>query len=301
LAAAILFLAQGLSLAWYFQGIEKANLAVLFEASSQIIYFCGLIIFVRSKADYVVAVYTQAAANWLSLLAAFLVLGWRERIISPTRYGIWDQMVASSTFFWLRAGQLVYGGAVPLILGYLSTSRELAYFGIADKFLVLIVALMNPLSQALVPFFSRHTTERGFLPLPTILLILFATVTLCCAFCTAVAFEAENIVHLVFGQDFIQSVPALKLFCICGPLVVSSIVISQFVLIPLRMERYVIMTALPSGALSILVTIFLVPPYGAIGAATARLITELLIASVLAVVFIKRATGHHQLWSSRRS
>jgi PST family polysaccharide transporter len=235
----------------------------------------------------VLAVYVQAGAAWLSVVASGFVVRSREHLPYPTRRDAQREILRSNSFFWLRAGQLLYGETIPLILAYLSTAEQLAYFGVAEKSLLMIASLMNPISQAILPFISRHVANRGVVPWKIVLTFLLVTTSASAVICSMIAYNAEFVIDLVFGRQFAGCAPALRIFCATGPLVVVSMVIGYFVLIPLHRERYLVVSSLIGGVVSIVISVALVPSMGAAGAAFARLGPEAIIAVMLGILFIR--------------
>jgi len=171
---------------------------------------------------------------------------------------------------------VVRGRVGVIILAYLSGSVAVAMLEVATSLTVRINVLGRSVNDASYPFLSSQFvkdarsltkyTAKG------IRFLLIASVLIA----TVIWVFGEDIIGLLYGEDFLEAVPALKLLAL---------------LIPLRFVTYSLGTALTasnrqskratavtvSAVVNVLLNLLLIPRYQMMGAVYAIIITEVML------------------------
>ena len=185
-------------------------------------------------------------------------------------------------------GMTAYRNLNIIILNYFVNNYAVGIYALAEKIIKAIQSLINPLSQALYPYFGYKakicpTQKNNIKNLAKI--ACFMSLGLI-AIVLAVYILSDYIV-IIIGKDFIQS---SKLVHLMLPVVVFGCLnyLLGFVgLINLNKQRYFLVSVIGSGTISILVLVILTRWIGIEGAAYAMSLSEFSLFLLCATKLIK--------------
>jgi PST family polysaccharide transporter len=283
LIGAVAVVSYGGSFAWYFQGQERAGTAVLVEAFPQVIQFVFVFLLVRGSQDVWIAALLQtvAAAGTIACASAFIV---RDRL--PWRFkldGVGQAIKGATPFFVERLCLTLYQTATPLFITALSVKEQAAFYSVGDKFLQFLGGLSIPLTYALLPGISRRVAAEPrdwSLSLKVVGIVSGIT----CILAVASFLGAERIILFLFRPAYAAAIPVARCFCFAACFVSYNACLANFILVPARRARILIMTSIIALVLSLCSQGFLLPHFGALGTAMSRGIAEFGVAIVLTIV-----------------
>jgi O-antigen/teichoic acid export membrane protein len=260
----------------YFLGVERMH--VWTEASTVMGLITGVIGIILIATTHQLLAF--CAAPVLGQLGA---LGWLT-------YRMPDGVRASARASWTEVRALthsllpfaaafiattVYYRADILILSHMRVPAEVGLYGAASKVLDLTQALALACAGALLPRLARMAnTRRASGTVAT--LILSGTVP----FATLLFILHGQFVRAVFGNAYVDAAPLLALL---APVIVP-LTLNMFALVFLAAHdgmRAAALAFAAASALNICLNVLLVPAHGAAGAATAKLVSESMLAIAL--------------------
>ncbi len=278
---------------WLLQGLENMRLVAMLQLASKVLPL-PLLFWMVSSADDVAL--TLGFFSLVSLLAGVLSMLWivRQGLVGwqwPTWLELVGALRSAGVLFLSRLSISLYTNLVPLVVGLVAGSAQLAYFNLADKVKTLVQSLLNPVSQALFPrmsllFKTDQAAAWTLLRRSAVGVLLLSALAGSCMFV-----GADVIVHILGGEDFDQAVPLMR-WLACVPLIVAlSNLLGVQIMLPLGMNK--VFTAILAGAS--MVSVVLIYPMvlagQALGAVQLVVLAEVLVTLSMA--------GY--LWRSRRA
>jgi O-antigen/teichoic acid export membrane protein len=254
LAAAFIFIDR--------YGIAGFLLVYAVAATAQLIV---MVFALRGQANGHAA--TPVATIRLKEIASFAGYAWLASIIS--------------VFVWQRM-ELYF------IDRYLS-STDVAYFSVAITLGALISQPMNILGSALLPYFSAQLSSVDGLQrsaqLYVLLTKLFAWVSFFAAF--VLAAHSGFLVTLVFGEAYIGAEQTVS-FILAGSAFGTIASVGSALVYSAGRARFIFFSGVFGAAFTVLAGVTLVPSFGVIGAATSKILIQLVMIAAGTVYIVQR-------------
>lgn len=285
---------------WFYSGLEQYDFitkrSIFFKGISLILVF----IFVRTKNDYV----TYALITMFSTVGSYIFNFLYSRKFIKYHVDIHSlnlkrHLKPTLLLFSSILAVSVYTNLDTIMLGFFSGNREVGLYTVACKVEWLLLMLINALSAVLLPRLSKHIEDNNYSMFNQIVknsmnLILFISIPLSLFFMVT----AQSTVLVIGGADY-------KSAALCMIILMPILVISGFsnitgnqILIPLGKDK-AFLYAVSSGAiLNFAFNWFVLPRFGANGAAADTLIAELtqmLIQSYFCRKTIKKSLKFNQI------
>ena len=286
--------ARGLSPNWYFLGLERMRAPSASDAGAKILAALGVFIFVKTpehgwRVLALQAIATTAALVWLTARM------YREIPLRRPRLAHAVQTLRdSAVVFVFRASSGLYLQANAFVLGLFAAPQVVAFFGGAERIIRAAVNLLHPLSQTLFPRMSHLavTDTRRAGRLLTVGLVALGGLGVLTG--AAAAFWAPLLVRVILGPGYEAAIPVLRILSILPPTIAVGTLLGIQWALPMGLERPFYRFVLSAGILNILLAVFLVPPYGAMGMGISVMMAELFVAGCLVALF-KRKGGFLRL------
>jgi len=283
----ILGFLNAFSLSWFFQGLRQFRTSILLEAIAYPITILLVLLFVRGPEDGIYAMIALVVSGAVCLTTSFFfALKYASFRLQPLRD--WLKEVKNATIFFATSFSftLLTSGST-YILSLMATATEVGYFGAAEKFVSLGVSFLGPMGQVLMPTISglhKENVARAFqvarkgLMVETCygLLAPLAGVVL-----------APFLIPLILGKGFEPSVLLFQIMLWIFPFAAFKHAVILYMLVPLRKEKYFLMTSLVNVAVNLSIALMAVPLWGATGMAYARIGGEVVATVFLAIVISK--------------
>ena len=283
LPAYFMVLGTCLTPAFYYQGIERMGTMALVNAVVKFSSIPFIFWFVKSQADIGVAIGIQAGFIFLAGLANFVVLWRSDQLVwlKPTIAHIWNCLWEGWPLFLSTASISLYTNSNTVILGFVANTAAVAYFTAAQTVIRAGQGLYGPISQALFPRMSHlfhHSKDSALVLLRRVLWVQGAlTACITCIFWIA----APWLMKILFGDHFEQGASVLRWLAPLIFLIGLSNVFGIQGMVPLGHSKPFSRILLASGILNIVIIFPLGYLFGADGAATAVLMTELFVTALM--------------------
>lgn len=263
---------------WLFQGQENFRFLAFRTFLIQLILIFLLFSTISKESkinDYFILIFIASAIA--AIISIFMV---REmifiRINSP--YSLikhFNNIINNSS---LTLSISLYVNLDVLILGILSSQYQVGYYTIVSKIYRLLLMLTSSIGNVLQPRLSQLAhcrNENEFQD--TIKRLIEITLLICIPLFCFFLIYSEEIIKLIAGNSYAES----KLVSVVlSPVLILIGLTSIFgfqVLYPLGKERLVLRSIFIGASTSILVNLILTPRHGAVGAAWATVVAELIV------------------------
>jgi PST family polysaccharide transporter len=259
---------QGLNPTWFFTGLERLRLVAGIDVTIRLLTAVAIVGLVRHEDEgaRVLWIWTLGALSSVTVLTALL---YREvPFRRPTAPASRSALRAGGALFLGTAAVSLYTSATVFMLGLVVSSAQLAIFAAAERVVRAAVRATGPVSAAAFPRVN-HLLEAGRHGRAQRLsgTVLGAVLTLGIITAGAIELLAPQLVHVLFGTEFTESVPILRVLALLLPPIAIGSTLSTLWLIPHRLDRLSTTVALACGAVNVALTPVVGASAGAIGAA----------------------------------
>lgn len=264
---------------WLFQGMERMKFISYLNVCSKLFFTVCIFIFVQEKVDYLlVPLFTSLGYIMAGLCSLFLAK--REFNIKFSIQSldvIKEQLYDGWHIFFSNIAISLYTVSITFVLGLMTTSTVVGYYAAADKISQAVRGLYTPISQAMYPFVSRKIYNNKMLGLIFIRKIAIVLSLVMFFVSIFIFFGAEDIVHVLLGDKYSESVFFLKILSMLPFLISVSNIFGIQVMLNFGKKIAFSRILGVAAFLGISLAIFLIHSYGGMGAALTVLIVEVFV------------------------
>ena len=278
-----------LGVAWFFQGIEQYRYITVRGIVVRAVCLVGVVLFVHAPGDYLVyamlLVASGAVANLVNFFYMFHVLGEGLREAEATdeapRLSPRRHIKPLFVFFVIVAAISIYTTLDTVMLGFMSTNEQVAYYTSAVAVKNALTAVVSALSNVLLPRAANllgKGEQDAFKRLvrKAVRVVLLISVPLA----VVVSLVATPLMTWYAGAAFSGAGPALSVVALAVVPIGLSVIFCDEVMIQIGMENRCTYIYLAAAAVNFCLNLVLIPALGAVGTALATLAVEVLITLV---------------------
>ena len=244
----------------------------------QCVSLACMFVFVHKPDDYLiyamVVVGAQAGANILNIFHV------RKYVrIKPTRNIDWQKHMKPILIFFANIVAItIYVNSDITMLGIFRTDRDVGLYTLASRIYTIVKQVLNAIVVVTLPRLSlliKNNNRDNFNALldkiqKALLLLIFpATV--------GMMFLSEDIINIISGAEYVGGYSALIVLSIAIIFSLLATFYTSCVMIPLKLERYVLTATIVSALSNIILNLFFIPMLGFNGAAVTTLISEIIV------------------------
>jgi PST family polysaccharide transporter len=288
-AATPLLLANVIFPSWLFAGLERLGVVTVLTISGRLLTILPLFVFVHDPDDaWRAALISSANGVLAGLAAAFLVR--RVGLIGNFHRPSFGEQLRALREGWhlfvSQASISFYSVTNTVLLGFVSTERQVGLFTAADRVKQMSLLPIDSVANAFYPRISRMIAEND----PGTSRMLRNLAVIGCGGMTLVSavlfFGAPLIVRLLMGPEFGDAVLPLRILSVLPILVAMNTIIGRLILLPLGRDRSFSRIIFAGGLLNLMLLAILAPRFGAAGVACSLVATELFV--TLTMIFSLR-------------
>ena len=241
------------------------------------------VIAVLMNAGVVVYAFVIVPAALIPLIANLSSVRSDLRQAGRLDVGVWRVVLAGGLpFLVMGAIQIVYGSIDMVMLRPMTNNATVGWYALAYRWITLPVIFASTAMLAIFPALSVHSLEDRdrFSRLANRALMFVAFIGFPAA--AGIALVAEDIISMTYGGQFQETIPLMRILAVSIPIVVIDMVLGMVMIASDRQKQWVIIGA-AAAILNPAVNLFAIPytvdryGNGAIGAATATVLTELVM------------------------
>lgn len=277
--ATIAALGSGLTPWWFFLGTEKIRLAALIQLSGRALAAALTFVLVKDPDDGWLILALWAGAEVIVSSTLNLMMYRQVRLLAPRLKGALASLRESAVLFVGVGALSLYTSANVVLLGLFAPNAQVAHFGASERVARAGSLVIGPVVVAVYPrlsFLQSEGKPERAERLAWVALAVLGTIGLLGG--ALVFLLAPVIISVIFGPDFEESVPLLRLLALILPLTAVANVAAGW-MISMRMDATLSKNILFGGVLNVALACALAPVFGPIGVACSVVAAE---AAVLA-------------------
>ena len=259
---------------WYFNAMEHYGYIATRTIVVKVLSLLALLLFVHSPNDVSIYVMvTVLGVSGANLFNLRLLLSERD-LKHVSSINLRRHVAPAFSFLLLSMATTLYSQIDTLMMGILSPGAAVACYGIASKIKSAVVSISTSLTNVVTPRASYLLggSKEAF---ESLVCKTFSTVLL---FSLPIAFffgsNAALIVDLMAGVGYEGAVPALVIVSFATVFVALTNVVNSNICIPLGLEKKLTFPFFFAGVTDFLLNLYVIPRYGAVGAAISTLLAE---------------------------
>lgn len=216
----LIIISQAYSCIWFFHGIEKMSYITKANILTKVAYVALLFVVLKFYVHLNVALFCLLVSQlWNAYLFIWYIYKEQYFIIFPQFNMFWQELKYSFSFFVSRVAVSVYTTANTLMLGHFNGATVAGLYSSAEKLYGAGNSVSGIVSQALFPYL----TKTGDLKL--LVKVVLALIVPVVLGSYVVGLFADEIIALIFGEDFRSAGELLQLFLILLNITFFSILI----------------------------------------------------------------------------
>lgn len=271
---------------WFMTANEQYAFLAVRNLLSKIFIVACMFIFVRDQSDVFAWVLISIASTGLISLANLVYIK-REVAWASWKQLDWKKHIKPLLiFFFMVASISIYTTLDAVMLGYMTTDEQVAYYNIAVKIKNVFTAIIAALANVIIPraaYCLEHKQSEEYINMVR----LSVHVAFCYSIFATLAgvLFADQIVLFIAGADYYPSIICLIAVMPAVLFVSFTQITSLEILTPKNQEKALALIYGLAGLIDIVLNLVLIPLYAALGAAIATSIAEgfVLIAQIIAI------------------
>lgn len=279
----IYMVAFGFSCAWYYQGQERLEFATLIDVICRYSALSYVYFFLSPNADSVDALRLLALFAFSSTLITNFLVVIQLRFVTVRFREVWEEIAHGFSLFVYKGAAGLASPLMPLIVGAVSGPTTVGLVAAAEKAVKAFVALFSPVFLVGYPKCVKLWTEDDGKKRAMLAVRIIGAIALFSSLFVGV-FSA-GIVSFVLGEQFLESIPLMRLFAFSVFFRIASQALVYFVFLPNGLDRSVAAITSITTVLGLCALFPLAVLFGAIGAVFA-----IALGDMLALVLLARYT-----------
>jgi len=275
---------------WYFQGIEKMHFITIFNVLFRAIGVVLIFLIVLEQEDLLDYLTINSGISIATGIAAigFIYLKNLADFHFPGINKLIRHLKKSFDLFTSQFLIMLYTTSNTFVLGLISGNTFVGYFTGADKIRNAVQNIGSIGGQTIFPHISNlfresKTKAKTFL---NNYIFLFGTLSL--IFCLILFIFADEIVLLILGEQYFESIPVLKILAFLPFIIFLSNVFGIQFMLGQGYDRAFRKVILVGAILNLILLAIFVPLYDAFGTALSMLLTEIIITTLTMIFFIRK-------------
>jgi O-antigen/teichoic acid export membrane protein len=281
---------------WFINGNEQYAFSATMNLGAKVLTLALMFLFVHSSQDAYIWVWIYVAANLLASLANIIFMFKQVKFTRAGSLHMMRHLKPMLLFFMANAASSIYMSLDTLMLGVMVGTEAVAYYQIGLKVkraIGLVMGAAAGVIAARVSYYagseeSAHDNSENTEILVSASVRFALVYSIYAAF--AIGLFAKPIIYLFAGDAYDSAIMPMVIMMPAVLFISLTYVTSQELMMPFNLERWLSPTYAVAAAVDFLLNLFLIPRYGAFGAAVSTTIAEGLVL-VLQVIVVKRSVG----------
>lgn len=267
-----------LDIHWLFAGLEEFKITVtrllIIKSLSMICIFA----FVRTAEHLWVYTLIMSGSVLISEIYLWIVARKRVKWKLPRLKDVLKHLPPMLVLFIPVLATDLYRMMDKIMLGELISMGSVGQYDSADKIIKICLSFVTALSAVMLPRMAKLNAEndtktmRKYFENSTRVILAMA-----CALAAGIFAVGKSFAPIFFGSDFVESGSVLQILAFGVLFIACSNLVRTQYLIPCHKDHFYIIAVWSGVALNLLLNVVLIPRFGAVGAAFATIITELLV------------------------
>lgn len=286
-----------LNVDWYYQGIQEYRYIAIRSFLVKLLSMLALIIFVRGETDYILYAFISSAAlvaNYLFNIIRLIKLIHKPDLGSlKIRRHIKHVLL----LFVSNIAIEIYVLADTTMLDYMTDSSIVGYYTVSLKVIRVIRNAVAAISAVFLPQLSysyNNNDEATFLRLANRGISILVTLSIPSAL--GLCMIADDFITVFYGIDYIESINTIRILSFSIVSVALSNFLGTQLFVTIGKEKITTLSTICGAALNVTLNYLLIPKFLQNGAATASMLTELLVMLIQVIMNRKYMNLSYGIW-----
>ncbi|SDG82077.1 Membrane protein involved in the export of O-antigen and teichoic acid [Selenomonas sp. WCT3] len=271
-------ISASLDISWFFSGMENFKLIVIRNLIAKIIVIVGIFSLV-SRDGLWIYIFIVSLGDFISQIVLWKNIDKYVKVEFNFDYKKYIKHYKKCLVLFVPVVAVsLYTIVDKIMLGYMSSYEELAFFDNSQKITVLPLAIITSLGTVMLPRISNLISQKSN---NNVFEYIGKSMKFTLASSIGVAFGlaafSPSFSVLYFGPEFSNCGDMIVLLSITIPIIAWANVIRMQYLLPNNMDNVYIFAVMMGAILNIILNILLIPRYNAYGAIVATIATELCV------------------------
>lgn len=270
---------------WLFQGMEQMRYITYVQIAAKVFFVIAIFIFVDEKDDYLFVPLMTALGGLFSGLWSLKIAKKLFRVsfnFQPFEK-IKFQLIEGWYLFFSSISISLYTTSISFILGIFSSNTAVGQFSAARTIIQAIKGLYIPISNALYPLASKRIENNKTKGLKFVLKISKFYIFAIFILSSLTFFLSEEIVLLLLGDQYYQSIILLKVMAFLPLLLAIGDTLSVQIMFNLGYQKEFAICVGIGAIFGLSLALISIPNFGSLGASYVLLSVEILITLILSI------------------
>lgn len=265
---------------WYFQGIERMKYVTIVNVASKLLFTIAIFIFIQKESDYIyVPLLNGLGATTGGAVSLWLIYKKFNQSINFSLVNLKKHTKQGFDIFIAEVSMALYGVGNAIILGLFVNNTAVGYYSMAEKIMRALAMLQVPVINALFPHMAQLIkTNKALAIIRLKTIIKFGTITYTCILLLSAIF-ANKLLTIIYGQHGNESVLVFQIISFVPLLMFLQSIFGKQIMLNLNKEKDFAKILFLGAAVNIILCCIFSVYFSYIGAASALIIAEILIAS----------------------
>ena len=278
----------GLTPSWFFLGLERLRLISAAALAFRVLAAALTFVLVQNEGDAWIVMALFSGSALVTAVFSIVLLFRNVDVVRPSLRPALAAIRAARALFAGTAGLTLYTSMNVVLLGFLGTRSDVAFFGAAEKVIRASIQLLQPVTAAMYPRVT-YLDSSGNPGRALRLLFTGATVAITLAALGAgvALLFAPEIVRVIFGSEFGPSAGVLRVMAPIIPISTTAMVAATWLMVK-RRDATLMQITLAGGVLNVALAPLLVHFDGIEGMAASVLCAELVVMTLAIAATARR-------------
>lgn len=274
---------------WFYQGIEQYDYITARNLAFKVIAVILMFILVHNPQDYIIyagiTVLGNVGSNFLNMIKLRDYAHFNFHISLNLK----PHLKPIVTLFLYSAMTVIYTNLDQVMLGFMTSNKEVGYYSATIKIENILTSLITSLGAVMLPRITYYLNHNGIQKFNELIRKSFNFVLLI-SIPLAIFFflEADQVIFVLAGKGYERAEIILQCLIPAIIFVGLSSVTAWQMLIPLKMEKWVLVGSIVGALLDAGINLAIIPIIGGVGAALSTVIAECSVFVTHCIVLRKR-------------
>lgn len=275
---------------WFFGGLEDFKKITFSNIFIKLISFVLIVLLIKKPQD----IYMYFLIQSLSILASRGVLWFflydKIKFVKVKIKDVLQHLLPALNFFLAKVGSTIFSNLNKTILGLTATMHVVGIYSNSLTMVMMATSLVNSLNIVMIPRMSDLNKRDEKKMVSTLVETVHFQFYLTIAIMFGIIATNSKMITWFFGSEFNQMISVVPFQAISIVLQTFYGAVSSQYLIPKNQMKSYNLSILIGALVSFFIDILLIPKIGIFGAVAGNLLGQFTVASIRAILLIKRTT-----------
>lgn len=268
-------------ISWFYQGIEEFKEVAIRNLIIKIMYIILVFLFVKNQNNLNIYILIVIITNFIGNLILYISLN--KQILKPNLKNLQLKATLKESIHLFLPEMAIkfYTSMDRIMLGYFLLKKDVSYYDIANKFLIIIMIGITTCGSVMLPKISNLFYENKFDEIKKLLGIvtdyyLMISIPLICG----ILATSKQLVILYLGNEYIEVIPIINIMSFTIIFWTISNITGSQILIPMKKEKILTKSVIIGSIINLILNLILIRKIGVLGVVIATFITEGVVTSI---------------------